>query len=175
MTERSSSPTSSAAERFIESWGTLGTLWGINRSVARIQALLMASEEPLQLDQIAERLGLSRGNVSMSLRELMMWGVVERTNRAGDRRDLFSAPGNIWTMLFRIARERKRREFDPAIAALRDVLSAKEAVGPKARGRFGELERIFGTVQRILEVLLNDDAKGRSTFEFFSDLILRRA
>lgn len=163
-----------AVDRFIESWGTLGSLWGINRSVARIHALLIASEEPLQLDQIAERLGVSRGNVSMSLKELMMWGAVERTNRAGDRRDLFSAPANVWTMLFRIARERKRREFDPAVIALRELLASKEnAVGAKVRARFAELERIFGTVQKILGVLLHDDVKGKTTFEFFSDLILR--
>jgi DNA-binding transcriptional regulator GbsR (MarR family) len=172
MTGTASAP--DAVERFIESWGTLGSLWGINRSVARIHALLIASEEPLQLDQIAERLGVSRGNVSMSLKELMMWGAVERTNRAGDRRDLFSAPNNVWTMLFKIARERKRREFDPAVSALRELLATKDsAVGAKVRARFAELERIFGTVQKILGVLLHDDAKGKTTFEFFSDLILR--
>jgi HTH-type transcriptional regulator, glycine betaine synthesis regulator len=172
----SSSPATSspAVDRFIETWGTLGGLWGINRSVARIHALLIASEEPLQLDEIAKRLGVSRGNVSMSLKELVMWGAVERTNRSGDRRDLFSAPADVWAMLFKIARERKRREFDPAVNALRELLASKEsAAGTKVRGRFAELERVFGTVQKILGVLLHDDVKGKSTFEFFSDLILR--
>jgi HTH-type transcriptional regulator, glycine betaine synthesis regulator len=164
----------SAIDRFIESWGTLGSLWSINRSVARIQALLIASDEPLALDQIAERLGISRGNVSMSLRELLLLGLIERTNRAGDRRDFFSAPTDIWAMLFKIVRERNGGEFDPAAAALRDLLAANEStIGPSARARFTELERVFGTVQRILEVLLRDDANGRTMFGFFADLILR--
>ena len=170
----SSSTPSASLDRFIESWGTLGALWSVNRTVARIHALLIASEEPMHLDQIAERLGVSRGNVSMSLRELLMWGVVERTNLAGDRRDFFATPADLWSMLFRIARERKRREFDPALIAIRELISAKEhAIGPQARSRFVELERIFATVQRILDVFLRDDSKGKTMFGFFSDLILR--
>ena len=57
-----------AKEQFVESWGSLGMLWGINRSMARIQALLIASEQPLSLDDIAEHLQISRGNTSMSLK-----------------------------------------------------------------------------------------------------------
>lgn len=164
----------SPVDRFIESWGTLGALWSVNRSVARIHALLIASDEPLHLDQIAERLDISRGNVSMSLRELQMWGVVDRTNRTGDRRDFFTAPTDIWGMLFKIARERKRREFEPALLAIRELLAAKDpAIGSTVRARFGELERVFGTVQRILDVFLRDDGKGKTMFGFFADLILR--
>ncbi len=171
----SPSRTPSSVDRFIESWGTLGALWSVNRSVARIHALLIVSDDPLHLDQIAGRLGLSRGNVSMSLRELLMWGVIERTNRAGDRRDYFSAPADVWTMLFKIARERKRREFDPALAAIRDLVAAKDApIGATPRTRLAELERLFGTMQRLLDVVLHDDSKGKTMFGFLTDLILRR-
>lgn len=160
-------------DRFIESWGTLGGLWGINRSTARIQALLLVSDEPLQLDQIAERLAISRGNASMSLKELCAWGVVQRTNQHGDRRDYFSAEQDIWLMLFRIARERKRREFDPALSSLREILSDSKALPPRVRTRLTELGRLFSTCERMLQAVLSDEQKGKHLFGFLSDMIFR--
>jgi len=160
-------------DRFVESWGTLGALWGINRSIARVQALLLVSDEPLQLDQIADRLAISRGNVSMSLKELCMWGVVLRTNLHGDRRDYFSAEPDIWAMLFKIARERKRREFDPAISSLREVLAAQSGLSSTVRSRLVELERLFSTFDRLLCAVLADEQKGKHLFNFFSDIVFR--
>lgn len=159
--------------RFIESWGTLGALWGINRSIARIHALLLVSGDALQLDQIADHLAISRGNVSMSLKELCTWGVVVRTNLHGDRRDYFTAEADMWTMLFKIARERKKREFDPAISSLRDVLATTDVLSPAVRNRLVELERILATVDRVLLTVLSDEHKGKQLFSFFSDLLLR--
>ena len=113
-------------QRFVEAWGAMGSLWGINRSVARVHALLMASEEPLSLDEIADRLLISKGNASMSLRELRTFGVVRQVEVAGDRRDFYVTEPDVWTMFFRILRERKRREFDPALDAIHRLL--EEAV-----------------------------------------------
>ena len=59
-------PMPPAMTRFILHWGDLGTQWGVNRSVAQIHALLYLSEAPLNAEQIAERLGLARSNVSKS-------------------------------------------------------------------------------------------------------------
>ena len=58
-------------ERFVLHWGEMGTSWGVNRSVAQIHALLYLSETPLTAEDIADRLGMARSNVSTSLRELL--------------------------------------------------------------------------------------------------------
>lgn len=105
--------------RFILHWGDLGGQWGVNRSVAQIQALLYLSEKPLPADQIAEVLGLARSNVSNSIKELLNWQLISRVPIAGDRRDHFVAETDIWEMVTRIAKGRKQREIDPAEAALR--------------------------------------------------------
>ena len=63
-------------ERFIESWGSMGVLWGINRSMARIHALIITSDDPVDLDTVSEELNISRGNASMCLKELRNWGVI---------------------------------------------------------------------------------------------------
>src|SRR5688572_1381861 len=108
-----------AVERFVLHWGDLGTQWGVNRSVAQIHALLYLSEGPLTAEDIADKLGLARSNVSNSIKELLGWGLIHRTPVLGDRRDHFAAETDIWEIVTRIAAGRKAREIDPAEAALR--------------------------------------------------------
>src|SRR5262245_17090447 len=62
MTEISENELRPAVERFVLHWGDMGSRWGVNRSVAQIQALLYLSERLLTADEIAETLGLARSN-----------------------------------------------------------------------------------------------------------------
>jgi DNA-binding transcriptional regulator GbsR (MarR family) len=108
-----------AVERFVLQWGDMGSQWGVNRSVAQIQALLYLSERPLTAEEIAATLGLARSNVSSSIRELMAWDLVRRVPVKGDRREHFEAEAEVWEIAMRIAAVRKEREFDPAVDALK--------------------------------------------------------
>jgi DNA-binding transcriptional regulator GbsR (MarR family) len=115
------------AHKFILHWGEMGARWGINRTVAQIHALLLVSRGPLHAEQIAGTLQVSRSNVSTSLRELLAWGIVRTAQKLGDRRDYYEAVGDVWDMARIIARERKRREFDPTLVALRECVQELEA------------------------------------------------
>ena len=76
----------SAKNKFINTWGSLGTLWGINKAMAQIHALLFISPEPLSMENVMEELHISRGNTSMNLRQLIEWGIVYKTSIAGERK-----------------------------------------------------------------------------------------
>src|SRR6185503_11039119 len=102
-------------EKFILHWGEQGSLWGINRTMAQVHALLFISPEPLCANQIMDELQISRGNVSMALRELIAWGLVSRVHIKGERREFYTTEKDVWTMFRIIARERKKREVDPTI------------------------------------------------------------
>ncbi len=119
-------PSSLAAARrqFVDLWGQMAPHWGINRTMAQIHALLMISPRPLTAEQVMEELHISRGNVSMNLRELGNWGIVRRTSVPGDRRDFFTTEGDVWVMFHNIFRERKRRELDPLLNRLSDCAKA---------------------------------------------------
>src|SRR5690606_11779949 len=100
--------------------------------------LLYLSERPLTAEDIAERLRLARSNVSTSLRELLGWSLIRRVSVLGDRRDFYEAEADIFEMVRRIAANRKTREIDPAVAALRQCLAAAEGdarVSPEANKR----------------------------------------
>lgn len=159
---------SAALSDFVESWGSMGALWGINRSMARIQALLLATKEPLGLEEVAERLDMSRGNASTSLKELRHWGVVRRVNLTGERRDFYIAEHDIWSMLFRIGSERKKREFDPALATLRKVLDSTGKDDELVRERLGELEEILRAMDRLLQRFLASEGASRAMLKFLS-------
>ncbi|HUG12955.1 MAG TPA: MarR family transcriptional regulator [Opitutaceae bacterium] len=129
-------------QRFILHWGEMGWRWGINRSVAQVHALLMLSPKPLPADEIAEALQVARSNVSTSLRELDGWGLIRTVHVFGDRREHFETLKDVWEMFLIILRERKKRELDPTIAALRecaDAASAGKADSEHTQKRLKEL------------------------------------
>jgi DNA-binding transcriptional regulator GbsR (MarR family) len=109
-------------QTFVLHFGEMGSRWGINRTVGQIYALLFLSRQPLNADEIAEKLGFSRSNVSMGLKELESWRLVQLQHVPGDRREYFSTPEDIWAIVRTLAAERKRREVDPTLTMLRAVL-----------------------------------------------------
>ncbi len=160
-------------QRFVEAWGAMGSLWGINRSVARVHALLMANEEPLSLEEIADGLQISKGNASMSLRELRTFGVVRQVQVPGDRRDFYVTEPDVWTMFFRILRERKRREFDPALEAVHRLVDAPGATGA-VRGRLEQMAELLTTVEGVVNRFLGDPQSARAALAFVAGMPLTK-
>ena len=153
--------------RFIESWGSMGILWGINRSMARIHAYLLLSEQPADAEEISDYLIISRGNASMCLKELRNWGVVQRVNKSGDRRDFYMTEPDTWKMLYRIAVNRKSREFDPALHALRYLLSEADMKGSeKVHERLSQVEDILATLDHIITRFLESETKSKTMLDF---------
>lgn len=152
---------------FVEAWGAMGSLWGINRSVARVHALLMASDGPISLDEIADRLQISKGNVSMSLRELRTFGVVRQVEAPGDRRDFYVTEPDVWTMFFRILKERKRREFDPALEAVHRLVDEPGASGA-VRGRLEQMADLLTTFEGVANRFLKDPESSRTALAFIA-------
>lgn len=128
---------SEAKNKFIQTWGALGSQWGINKTMAQIHALLMVSPEALSMEDIMESLQISRGNASMNLRALMDWGIVYKEYKSGERREFFTAEKDLDELAVKIARERSKREIKPALKVLKEV-SSIEASGSGEQKHFTE-------------------------------------
>jgi DNA-binding transcriptional regulator GbsR (MarR family) len=116
-----------AKRQFIAAWGSFGSNWGVNRTMAQIHALLLVSSRPLSADEVMQDLNISRGNANMNLRELINWGLVERSLISGQRKEYFLAEKDIWKVAKTIARERKKRELEPMLRFLESLkLSEQE-------------------------------------------------
>ena len=175
----------SAQDRFVQAWGQMGPSWGISRTMAEVHALLYIGGQPLNTDDVMERLRISRGNASMSLRALVDWGIVSRIHRRGDRKEYFEAEQDAWALARAIIRERLRREILPMLATLyeirdstADAASPKRAAGVAAsigpdgnqiptadelaahNQRLDRLVRLVQTIDRLAERFVGSEGKG---------------
>lgn len=107
---------------FVSHFGEMGSRWGINRTVGQIYALLFVTEQQLHADDIGEKLGISRSNVSIGLKELQSWGLVRLSKVPGDRREYFTSLGDVNEIFRVVAAERRRREIAPTLSVLREQL-----------------------------------------------------
>ncbi|SEA61452.1 GbsR/MarR family transcriptional regulator [Alkalimonas amylolytica] len=135
-------------ESFVCHFGEMGSRWGFNRTVGQIYALLVINQQPLCANDIGELLGISRGNVSMGLKELHSWQLVQTTHRPGDRKDYYQSRGSIWDMANRVFEERRKREIDPTLSLLRDILldEAGNAEEAYAQERIAEIHDLLENI-----------------------------
>jgi DNA-binding transcriptional regulator GbsR (MarR family) len=133
------------AQAFVLHFGEMGSRWGINRTVGQIYALLYVSPRPLCADDIVDALGVSRSNVSMGLRELQAWNLVLPKHIPEDRRDHFATPDDVWQILRVLAEERKKREVDPTLSVLRELLMQKPGSAEErhAQARMAEMHGLI--------------------------------
>jgi HTH-type transcriptional regulator, glycine betaine synthesis regulator len=80
-----------AQDQFIENIGRLCDSFGLNRFIAQLYAVLYLSDKPLSLDEITQKLKVSKGNVSINIRELENWGAVRNVWIKGSRKDYYEA------------------------------------------------------------------------------------
>ncbi len=149
MTETSSQELPLAIERFVLHWGDMGGRWGVNRSIGQIHAVLYLAAEPMTAEDIADKLGMARSNVSNSLKELQAWNLIRRVPIKGDRRDHYAAETDIWEVFTRITAGRKEREIDPAVTVLRECVAEAQrdpAVPAVATER---LEAMLGFIEMM--------------------------
>ena len=155
-----------AQDRFIDTWGRMGSAWGISRTMAEVHALLYITGLPLNTDEVMDRLQISRGNASMSLRALQDWGLVQRAHKRGDRKEYFEAESDVWTLFRTIASERKKREVDPVLASLfeiRDLSGKSRPKDPSSRvlnDRLDAMLDFMQTLDRLSGQVVEGEGKG---------------
>jgi HTH-type transcriptional regulator, glycine betaine synthesis regulator len=153
----SASSSGNVVREFVEHWGMMARAWGINPTMGELFALLYITGTDWTAEELRQWLRVSRGNVSMNLRELLAWGVVRKLHRPGERRELFHAETEVWTLFRRILKERKRRELDPTLMVL-DRISRLSETKPELRDlktRVESLRHFFGLIDGLAVRLLS--------------------
>ncbi len=150
-----------AKQKFIESWGRLGSEWGINRTMAQVHALLLITPQELTTEEIMEELKISRGNANMTLRDLIGWGLVEKLHKAGERKEYFFADKDVWNIARQVAKERRKRELEPVLKVL-DELSkvkgdAKDLQFKTFNKSITDINKLAKNVDNTLETMIKAD------------------
>jgi DNA-binding transcriptional regulator GbsR (MarR family) len=128
---------SKARDRFVEGIGRLAASMGVSRVNGQLYAMLFLSEEPLCLDDMVERLKISKGNASLNIRKLESLGVAKRVWVKGDRKDFYQAELDFEKIikgeLINIARSKMKIALD--------TVTETEDLIKKSKGNLNEEEK----------------------------------
>ena len=149
-----------AKDKFLQAWGTLGSQWGINRTMAQIHALLLISPKSLNAKQVQEELKISVGNTNMNLRALLDWGLVYKELIPGERKEHFRAEKDMWEVVRKITAQRKRKELEPVLKALSEVsvVEGDSEEVQEFQKVVKDIQLFSGKADALLETLLKADS-----------------
>ena len=142
-----------AKNKFVQTWGALGSQWGINKTMAQIHALLMVSTESISMEEIMTELQISRGNTSMNLKALIDWGIVYKEYKQGERKEFFIAEKDLDELAVKIAKERSKREIKPALKVLKEVSSIKGNGSKESQQFIEQTSKLYDFVLKADNVL----------------------
>ncbi|QQV04356.1 MULTISPECIES: GbsR/MarR family transcriptional regulator [Chryseobacterium] len=151
---------SEAKEKYIQTWGTFATNWGINRTMAQVHALLLATGKPLSTDEVMEALEISRGNANMNLRALMDWGIVKKEFVKGERKEYFVAEKDVWFLFKQITKERRKREIEPVISFLEELKNIEDKDSEEAKEfikLMNDFSSVTGKINNIMDLAIKSD------------------
>lgn len=147
-------------ERFIEAWGTLGSSWGVTRTMAQIHALLLVSNEPKSSDDVMEELKISRGNANTNMRNLVDWGLAYKKLIPGERKEYFVAEKDMSKVVKSIVIQRKKRELEPMLRLLDELtgVEGQTAEADEFRGVVKDLKLYSHKADSALDALVKMDS-----------------
>ena len=147
-------------DKFVQSWGTIGSNWGINRTMAQIHALLLTSAKPLSALEIKQELKISVGNANMNIRALIDWGLVHKELIPGERKEFFIAEKDMWEVVKRIIIQRKKKELEPILRMLNEIseVEVTDKDSEEFAKTINELALYSKKVDSTLDTLINADS-----------------
>ncbi|BFM08773.1 GbsR/MarR family transcriptional regulator [Halioxenophilus aromaticivorans] len=136
---------SDQVQDFVLHFGEMGSCWGFNRTVGQLFALIVITEQPLCADDLAQALSVSRGNVSMGLKELQAWRLIKPVHKPGDRKEYYQPAGDVWQLGATVLEVRRKRELDPTLSLLRDLLieSSDKPTDDHAKAKMQEIHDVL--------------------------------
>jgi DNA-binding transcriptional regulator GbsR (MarR family) len=150
-----------AKAQFIQTWGKLGSEWGINRTMAQVHAILLISPKAMSAEEIMAELSISRGNANMNIRDLINWNLVHKELVPGDRKEYFTAEKDIWEVARRIIKERKKREMEPVLKVINQLKTIKgdqqSAEIKEFSSMINQLNSFVGKMDKSVNLLLNEN------------------
>lgn len=122
---------------FIERLGLIAESGGLTRITGRIWGLLIVSGKALASAEIAEALQISRGSVSMNIKQLESFDLLDARTRAGDRQTYYAMRAHPYMSMIQ-AQAKRTAEYT---AVVRNAL--EEITCPEARKRLEDLAAFY--------------------------------
>lgn len=148
--------------------GRLARFFGFSEVMGRLYGTLLLNPDPLSLDDLADRLQISKGSVSMNMRSLERWGMAQEVWMRGDRRKYYRAESDLWQVIRNVLGSREQREVQVALQVLNESVEklkeAEDELTPEERElaeyyleRVVELKAFFHVAQMALETVVGGE------------------
>jgi DNA-binding transcriptional regulator GbsR (MarR family) len=130
--------------------GELAESFSFNRSVGQIYGLLYLQESPLSLEDIGQRLSMSKGNASINIRLLESWGAVRPVSVVGSRKDFYEANRDIKQVALRRVREGLTKRLDRAEEQLARLHKNGNGSTPASLKRIQDLQSLLTKARKAI-------------------------
>ncbi len=109
-------------DNMLEGLGQLADYFGFSKVIGQLYGTLMLSSVPLSLDDMVERLDISKASVSMNIRTLEHIGMVRQVwvRGKGGRRKYYEAETDYWQIVTNLLAGREMRDVDRAITVMEE-------------------------------------------------------
>lgn len=159
-----------AQDIFLGSVNQICNKFGLNNIMAQLYALLYLAGRPLSLNDMIERLKISKGSVSVNIRALERYGAVRRVWVKGSRRDYYEAESDIYKVITERVKSMAHRRISEVGDMLSSSYQALNSVNPH-----DEKERdSINIFKQRLESLGRLHAQAQSIFNLFNDGLLTK-
>ena len=137
----------------VDAVGNVIEFWGFKRNQGRVWALLYLRGEPLTAGEIERELDLSKGGVSMLLRDLERWGVVRRVRMPQDSAWRYGAETDLIRMVSHVVEEREAGFIERIRADLSEARRLAEQAGNVPQEHLARLEKMATLAEHVERAL----------------------
>jgi len=153
---------SNSREHFIQGVSRIANFWGFPKAMGAIYGVIYLSPDPLCLDDLVRTVGVTKGAVSTSVRNLERLNMVHKHIKVGDRKDYYTAETDFWKIIKGILKEREKSEFDHALRSVGESLHMLPGVGEAEnpedteflRQRMKKMQSYFIQLDNIVSTVL---------------------
>lgn len=160
---------SKAQDVFLSSINQICGKFGLNNIMAQLYAILYLSQKPISLDDMAKRLKISKGSVSINIRALESYGAVARVWVKGSRKDYYKTQNSISRVIMDRVKsmgEKRLSELEDMIKSSYSILGSISVKDEEERRevemfkqKVDELNQLYGKAKSLFD-LLNSDLLG---------------
>ena len=139
--------------------------FGFPRIASQLKVLLHLSRDAMSLDEMAQRLEVSKASVSTNMRILERWKLVRRVYHRGERKNFYQIRGNTWEIVSEIAATIFKDELKEAKALVSrnmEELNSLEGKTPEDeeeiqffKDRLSEAQEYIEAGEHILNLFLD--------------------
>lgn len=149
-----------AKDVLIQALGRQSSFWGLGKTAGEMYAVLYLSDEPVSLEEVARSLKVTKGNISIAIRQLEQLGLVKRLQKIGDRRVFFAAETDFLQIGRSVLELRHKPDFAETFAMVRESYKAAEQAQPSREkdvvvDRLQALQEFYQLLDGIVETILS--------------------